>query len=71
LTLPSAKAAGFSIHPTSASCKRIDESNSLYALYRFKAGFVGCLDLPVKRVHAKLWRRVEPVILPRSSEAEG
>ena len=24
------------------------------------AGFVGCLDLPVKRVCARLWNRFEP-----------
>jgi peptidoglycan pentaglycine glycine transferase (the first glycine) len=45
----------------------LDESNSLYGVYRFKAGFggeivdfVGCLDLPVKRVRAKLWNVIEP-----------
>jgi lipid II:glycine glycyltransferase (peptidoglycan interpeptide bridge formation enzyme) len=45
----------------------LDESNSLYGVYRFKAGFggeiadfMGCLDLPVKPVRAKLWNRIEP-----------
>ena len=44
-----------------------DESNSLHGVYRFKVGFggeiedfVGCLDLPVKRVRAELWNRIEP-----------
>jgi peptidoglycan pentaglycine glycine transferase (the first glycine) len=46
----------------------LDESSSLYGVYRFKAGFggeiadfIGCLDLPVKHIHAKLWNRIEPV----------
>lgn len=46
----------------------LDESHSLYGVYRFKVGFggeiedfVGCLDLSVKRVRAKLWNRIEPV----------
>lgn len=46
----------------------LDESDSLYGVYKFKAGFggeisdfVGCLDLPVKRARARLWNRVEPL----------
>jgi peptidoglycan pentaglycine glycine transferase (the first glycine) len=46
----------------------LDESNSLYGVYRFKAGFggemtdfVGCFDLPIKRARAKLWNHIEPV----------
>ena len=46
----------------------LDESNSLYGVYRFKVGFggeiadfIGCLDLPVKRSHARLWNMTEPV----------
>ncbi len=45
----------------------LDESHPLYGVYKFKIGFggevadfVGCLDLPVKRVRAKLWNRLEP-----------
>jgi peptidoglycan pentaglycine glycine transferase (the first glycine) len=45
----------------------LHESNSLYGVYRFKAGFggemvdfVGCLDLAVKHVRAKLWNGIEP-----------
>jgi peptidoglycan pentaglycine glycine transferase (the first glycine) len=45
----------------------LDENNSLYGVYRFKVGFggevedfVGCLDLPVKPVRARLWNRIEP-----------
>ena len=46
----------------------LDESNSLYGVYRFKVGFggevedfLGCLDLPVRHVRAELWNRVEPL----------
>ena len=45
----------------------LDESNSLYGVYRFKVGFggeiadfIGCLDLPVKRLHAGVWNITEP-----------
>jgi hypothetical protein len=33
----------------------------LYGVYRFKAGFMGCLGLPVKCLYTKLWHRMEPV----------
>lgn len=46
----------------------LNESDSLWGVYKFKLGFggevedfVGCLDLPVKRVRARLWNRFEPV----------
>jgi peptidoglycan pentaglycine glycine transferase (the first glycine) len=45
----------------------LDESHPLYGVYKFKVGFggemadfLGCLDLPVKRVRARLWNRLEP-----------
>ncbi|PLS87456.1 MAG: hypothetical protein CYG60_01805 [Actinobacteria bacterium] len=44
-----------------------NENDSLYGVYKFKLGFggevedsLGCLDLPVKRVRAALWNRMEP-----------
>jgi peptidoglycan pentaglycine glycine transferase (the first glycine) len=46
----------------------LEESNSLYGVYKFKVGFggevedfVGCLDLPMKSARAGLWNRIEPV----------
>ncbi|MGF1473766.1 MAG: lipid II:glycine glycyltransferase FemX [Rubrobacteraceae bacterium] len=46
----------------------LTEDHPMYGIYRFKAGFggeiadfVGCYDLPVKPVPAKLWNRVEPI----------
>jgi lipid II:glycine glycyltransferase (peptidoglycan interpeptide bridge formation enzyme) len=46
----------------------LNESHPLYGVYKFKAGFggrmvefVGCLDLPVSRVRATMWDKVEPV----------
>ncbi len=40
----------------------------LYGVYKFKAGFggevkdfVGCLDLPINPIRAKLWKKVEPL----------
>ena len=45
----------------------LDESHPLDGVYKFKVGFggemadfLGCLDLPVKRVRAGLWNRLEP-----------
>lgn len=44
-----------------------NENHPLYGVYKFKASlggqvadFVGCLDLPVKPIRAKLWNKVEP-----------
>ena len=46
----------------------LDESNSLWSVYKFKEGFggeiadsLGCFDLPVKRAPAAAWYRLEPV----------
>jgi lipid II:glycine glycyltransferase (peptidoglycan interpeptide bridge formation enzyme) len=49
--------------------KNLDnESDPWYSLYRFKSGFggeimdtIGCLDLAVNPVRAKLWNRIEPM----------
>ncbi len=45
-----------------------DENDSMHGLYKFKVGFggevaefLGCLDLPLKRVPAKAWYHFEPV----------
>ena len=47
---------------------KMSEDHPLYGVYTFKEGFggevanyVGCLDLPIKRVRAELWDKVEPV----------
>lgn len=44
-----------------------NEEHPLHGVYQFKMGFggevrdfVGCLDLPIKPVQAKLWNRLEP-----------
>jgi len=46
----------------------LDESNSLWSVYKFKEGFgggivntLGCLDLPIKRARAAAWYKLEPV----------
>ena len=46
----------------------LNEDDSLWGVYRFKAGFggeiadfLGCLDLPVRPVRAAAWYRFEPV----------
>jgi peptidoglycan pentaglycine glycine transferase (the first glycine) len=46
----------------------LDESNSLWSVYKFKEGFgggivnsLGCFDLPVKRARAAAWYKLEPV----------
>jgi peptidoglycan pentaglycine glycine transferase (the first glycine) len=46
----------------------LDESNSLWSVYKFKEGFggelldtLGCYDLPVKRARAAAWYKFEPV----------
>jgi peptidoglycan pentaglycine glycine transferase (the first glycine) len=46
----------------------LDESSSLWSVYKFKEGFggeisdsLGCYDLPVKRIHAAAWYKLEPV----------
>ncbi|MBA2362838.1 MAG: peptidoglycan bridge formation glycyltransferase FemA/FemB family protein [Chloroflexia bacterium] len=48
--------------------ENLNEEDSMYGLYRFKAGFggrvaefVGCLDLPVASLRAAAWNRVEPL----------
>lgn len=48
--------------------ENLNENDSLWGVYRFKAGFggevadfLGCLDLPVKPVRAAAWYRFEPV----------
>jgi peptidoglycan pentaglycine glycine transferase (the first glycine) len=48
--------------------ENLNENDSLWGVYRFKAGFggeisdfLGCLDLPVKPVQAAAWYRFEPV----------
>jgi len=48
--------------------ENLNEGDSLWGVYRFKAGFggeiadfLGCLDLPVKQVRAAAWYRLEPV----------
>ena len=48
--------------------ENLNENDSLWGVYRFKAGFggeiadfLGCLDLPVKPVQAAAWYRLEPV----------
>ena len=48
--------------------ENLDEEDPLWGVYRFKAGFsgeiadfLGCLDLPIKRVRATAWYRFEPV----------
>ncbi len=45
----------------------LNEADPLWGVYRFKVGFggkvsnfVGCLDLPVRRVSAKVWNSIEP-----------
>lgn len=45
-----------------------NEDHPLYGVYQFKVGFggevrdfVGCLDLPVRPVLAKLWKKAEPL----------
>jgi lipid II:glycine glycyltransferase (peptidoglycan interpeptide bridge formation enzyme) len=64
-----AKQRGFTSYDMVAvpSPDDLNETNSLYGVYRFKAGFggeiedfVGCLDLPVKTIRAKLWNLIEP-----------
>jgi len=49
--------------------ENLDEEDSLWGVYRFKVGFggeiadfLGCLDLPIKRVCAAAWYRFEPVV---------
>ena len=46
----------------------LDESSSLWNVYKFKEGFggeivdsLGCFDLPVKKVRAAAWYKLEPV----------
>ena len=46
----------------------LDESHSLYSVYKFKAGFggevfdsIGCFDLPVRPRLAAAWYRLEPL----------
>jgi peptidoglycan pentaglycine glycine transferase (the first glycine) len=46
----------------------LDESSSLWNVYKFKEGFggeisdsLGCFDLPVKKARAAVWHRLEPV----------
>jgi peptidoglycan pentaglycine glycine transferase (the first glycine) len=46
----------------------LDESSSLWSVYKFKEGFggeivdsLGCFDLPVKRARAAAWYKFEPV----------
>jgi peptidoglycan pentaglycine glycine transferase (the first glycine) len=46
----------------------LDESSSLWSVYKFKEGFggeisdsLGCYDLPVKRIRAAAWYKLEPV----------
>ncbi len=46
----------------------LDESSSLWGVYKFKEGFggelvdtIGCFDLPVRRTHATAWYKFEPV----------
>jgi len=46
----------------------LDESSSLWNVYKFKEGFggeivdsLGCFDLPVKRIRAAAWYKLEPV----------
>jgi lipid II:glycine glycyltransferase (peptidoglycan interpeptide bridge formation enzyme) len=46
----------------------LDETNSLWSVYKFKEGFgggivdsLGCFDLPIKRARAAAWYRLEPV----------
>ncbi len=48
--------------------ENLNEEDSMYGLYRFKAGFggrvaefVGCLDLPVASLRAAAWNRIEPL----------
>jgi peptidoglycan pentaglycine glycine transferase (the first glycine) len=45
----------------------LDETNSLWSVYKFKEGFgggivdsLGCFDLPIKRARAAAWYRLEP-----------
>ena len=45
----------------------LDESSSLWGVYKFKEGFggelvdtIGCYDLPVKRARAAAWYKLEP-----------
>jgi len=45
----------------------LDESSSLWGVYKFKEGFggeisdsIGCFDLPVKKARAATWYRLEP-----------
>ena len=45
-----------------------DENHPWYNVYKFKLGFggeavefAGCYDLPIKRVRAELWNKVEPI----------
>jgi len=46
----------------------LDESSSLWGVYKFKEGFggeisdsLGCFDLPVKRARAAAWYKLEPL----------
>jgi peptidoglycan pentaglycine glycine transferase (the first glycine) len=46
----------------------LDESSSLWGVYKFKEGFggeiadfLGCLDLPIRRARAAAWYKLEPV----------
>jgi lipid II:glycine glycyltransferase (peptidoglycan interpeptide bridge formation enzyme) len=46
----------------------LDESSSLWGVYKFKEGFggelvdtIGCFDLSVRRTHAAAWYKFEPV----------
>jgi len=48
--------------------ENLNENDSLWGVYRFKAGFggeiadfLGCLDLPVKQMRAAAWYRFEPL----------
>ncbi len=47
--------------------EELDESSSLWGVYKFKEGFggeivdsLGCFDLPVKRAQAAAWYKLEP-----------
>ena len=49
------------------SPNEVDENHPLYGVYRFKVGFgggiadyIGCFDLPIRSVRAKLWNSIEP-----------
>jgi len=48
--------------------EELDESSSLWGVYKFKEGFggemvdtIGCFDLPIKRARAAAWYKFEPV----------